>query len=117
MNKEMSLDVALDIIGTLRICLLYTSAVLPAAQQYFVHHDKEFPRPVGIELAAEIHVGVECQVILKQGFQKVEECTFACVELLRHQQQDGQLLNGLQVEQLKIVHSQLVLLPEDMFHQ
>ncbi len=43
-------------------------AVLPAAQQHLVHHDKEFPCPVGIELAAEILVGVECHVVLKQGF-------------------------------------------------
>ena len=77
--------------------VLQPLAVLPAAQQHLVHHDKEFTCPVGIELAAEVLVGVECDIVLKQGFQKIQKRAFACVAFFRYQQQDRQLLNRLQV--------------------
>ena len=56
--------------------VLQPLAVLPAAQKHLVHHDKKFPCPVGIELAAEILVGVESHVVLEQGFQKVQKRAF-----------------------------------------
>ena len=97
--------------------VLQPLAVLPAVEQYLVHHDEQFSCPVGIELAAEILVGVESHIVLKKGFQKVQEGAFARVAFFRHQQQDRQLLNRLQVEQLQIVHPQLVLFPEDVPYQ
>ena len=82
-----------------------------------VHHDEQLARPVGIELAAEILVGVERDIVLKHGFQEVQERAFACVALFRYQQQDRKFLYGLQVEQLQVVHAQLVLFTEDVAHQ
>ena len=79
--------------------------------------DKELAGPIGIELAAEILVGVKSHVVPEKGFQKVQEGTFARVTLFRHQQQDRQLLNRLQIEQLQIVHPQLVLFPKDVPYQ
>ena len=61
--------------------VLQPLAVFPAVEQHLVHHDEQFARPVGIELAAEILVGVERDVVLKQGFQEVQERAFACVTL------------------------------------
>ena len=75
--------------------VLQPLAVLPAVEQHLIHKDKQLPCPVGIELAAEILVGVERHVVLKQGFQKIQECAFARVTFLRYQQQDRQLLYGL----------------------
>lgn len=51
---------------------------------------------------------------LDNGFQ---ECAFACVPLFGHEQEDGQLLDRVKVEQLQVVHAQLVLFAEDMLHQ
>ena len=92
-------------------------AVLPAVEQHLIHHDEQFASPIGIELAAEVLVGVKSYIVLKEEFQKVQECAFARVAFFRYQQQDRQLLNRLQVEQLQIVHPQLVLFPEDVPYQ
>ena len=81
------------------------------------HHDEQFASPIGIEPASEVLVGVKSYIVLKEEFQKVQECAFACVAFFRYQQQDRQLLNRLQVEQLQIVHPQLVLFPEDVMQQ
>ena len=105
------------LIGKCGAEVLQPLAILPAVEQHLIHHDKELASPVGIELAAEILVGVESHIVLKKGFQKVQEGAFARVAFFRHQQQDRQLLNWLQVEQLQIVHPQLVLFPEDVPYQ
>ena len=97
--------------------VLQPFTVLPTVEQHLVHHDKELASPIGIELAAEIFVGVECYIVLEDGFQKIQECTLSCVAFFRYQQQDGQFLYGEQIEQLDIVQSQFVLFPEDMLHQ
>ena len=73
--------------------------------------------PVGVELAAEVLIGVERHVILENGFQEVQERALARVAFFGHKQEDGQLLNGTEVEQLQVVHAQLVLLAKDVFHQ
>ena len=67
--------------------VLQTLAVLTAVEQHLVHHDEQLARPVGIELAAEVLVGVESHVVLECGFQEVQECAF-----FGHEQEDGQLL-------------------------
>ena len=105
------------LIGKCGAEVLQPLAILPAVEQHLIHHDKELSSPIGVELTSEILVGVESDSVLKQGFQKVQERAFACIAFFRHQQQDRQFLNGLQVEQLQVVHAQLVLLPEDMMHQ
>ena len=105
------------LIGKCGAEVLQPLAILPAVEQHLIHHDKQLASPVGIELAAEILVGVESHIVLKKGFQKVQEGAFACVAFFRYQQQDRQLLNRLQVEQLQIVHPQLVLFPEDVPYQ
>ena len=73
--------------------------------------------PVGVELAAEVLIGVERHVILENGFQEVQERALARVAFFGHKQEDGQLLNGTEVEQLQVAHAQLVLLAKDVFHQ
>ena len=88
------------LIGKCGAEVLQPLAILPAVEQHLIHHDKELTRPIGIELAAEILVGVESHIVLKKGFQKVQEGAFARVAFFRHQQQDRQLLNRLQVKQL-----------------
>ena len=43
--------------------VLQPFAVFPTVEQHLIHHDKELPCPVGIELAAEILVDVvQCQI-------------------------------------------------------
>jgi hypothetical protein len=54
---------------------------------------------------------------LEYGFQEVQERAFARIPLFGHEQEDGQFLNGVKVEQLQIVHAHLVLFSEDVFHQ
>ena len=54
---------------------------------------------------------------MEYGFQEVQERAFARVPLFGHEQQDGLLLNGVQIQQLQVVHAQLVLFSEDVFHQ
>ena len=54
---------------------------------------------------------------MEYGFQEVQERAFARVPFFRHEQKDGQFLNGIKVKQLQIVHAQLVLFAEDVFHQ
>ena len=66
--------------------VLLPLAVLPAVEQYLIHKYKQLACPVGIELAAEVLVGVESHIVLKQGFQEVQERAFACVAFLRYQQ-------------------------------
>ena len=42
--------------------------ILTPGQQSLVNHHKQFTRPVGIEFAAEVLVGVERSIILEYGF-------------------------------------------------
>ena len=63
------------------MCIRDSSAI----EQHFINHNKEFASPIGIELTAEILVGVECYIVLKEGFQKIEECALACIAFLRYQ--------------------------------
>ncbi len=65
----------------------------------------------------EVVVGVEGNIVLEDCFQKVQERTLARIAFLRHQQQYGQLLDRSHVEQLQIVHAQLVLFAEDVPHK
>ena len=58
------------LIGKCGAEVLQPLAILPAVEQHLIHHDKELASPVGIELAAEILVGVESHIVLKKGFQK-----------------------------------------------
>ena len=51
-------------------------------EQYLINHDKQFAGPIGIELTAEILVGVECYIVLKEGFQKIKKCTLARIAFL-----------------------------------
>lgn len=74
------------LVGECRAKVLQPLAVLPAVEQYLIHHDKEFPCSVGIELAAEILVGVESHTVLKEGFQEVQKGAFARVAFFRYQQ-------------------------------
>ena len=69
--------------------VLQPFAVLTAVEQHFVHHDEQFAYPVGIELASEILVGVECHIVSEDSFQEVQKRTFARVAFFRHEQQDG----------------------------
>ena len=105
------------LIGQCSTEVLQPFTVLPAVEQYFIHHDEQFPCPIGIELAAEVLVGIERHIVFKDGFQEVEERAFARVPFFGHEQQDRKFLNRIKVEQLQVVHAQLVLLPEDVFHQ
>ena len=57
----------LHLVGKSGAEVLQPLAVLTAVEQYLVHHDKQLSRPVGIELAAEILVGVERHVVLEYG--------------------------------------------------
>ena len=43
---------------------------------------KKLASPIGIELTAEVLVGVECHVVLEQRFQKVQERGLASVSFL-----------------------------------
>ena len=51
------------------------------------------------------------------AFRKFQERTFARIPFFGHEQEDGEFLNGIEVEQLQVVHAQLVLFAEDVFHQ
>ena len=62
--------------------------VLPTVKQYFVHHDKQLACPVGIELAAEVLVGVERNIVLEDNFQKVQKRTFTRISLFGHKQKN-----------------------------
>ena len=55
-------------------------------------------------------------LFLEHGFQEVQERAFARVPLFGHKQEYGQFLNGVKVEQLQVVHAQLVLFAEDVSH-
>ena len=107
----------LHLVGKRGAEVLQPFAVFSAVEQHLVHHDKQLACPVGVELAAEVLVGVERHVVLENGFQEVQERALARVPFFGHEQQDGQLLNGIEVEQLQIVHAQPVLFAEDVFHQ
>ena len=67
------------LIGQCSTEVLQPFTVLPAVEQYFIHHDEQFPCPIGIELAAEVLVGIESDIVLKHSFQEVQECTLARV--------------------------------------
>ena len=55
--------------------------VFPAIEQYLVHHNKQFTCPIGIELTSEVFVGIERNIVLKDRFKEIEECTLTCIAL------------------------------------
>ena len=75
----------LHLVGKRGTEVLQPFAVLTAVEQYLVHHDEQLARPVGVELAAEVLVGVERHVVLKYGFQEVQERAFARVPFFGHE--------------------------------
>ena len=94
--------------------ILQPLAVFPAVEQHLVHDNEQLSGPVGIELAPEILIGVECHVIPEYGFQEIKERTLARVPLFRYQQEYGKFLQRLQEQQLQIVQSQIVLFTENV---
>ena len=65
----------------------------------------------------EILVGVEGDVVLEHGLQEIQEGRLAGIAVLGYQEKDGQFLDWLQVKQLQIIKSQLVLLLEYVMDQ
>lgn len=49
--------------------VLYPFGILLFVEQYFFDADKQLAGPIGIELAAEIFVGVECHIFPEDVFQ------------------------------------------------
>lgn len=88
--------------------------VFPAVEQNFIHNNEQFSCPISIELATKILVSVESYIVLENGFEEVEKCTLTSISFLRNHQKNGELLHGLEIEQLQIIHTQLVLFPEDV---
>ena len=72
------------LIGECGAEVLQPFAILPAVEQHLIHHDKQLASPIGIELASEVLVGVKGYIVLKEEFQKVQECAFACVAFFRY---------------------------------
>jgi hypothetical protein len=94
-----------------------TFRIFPAVKQGFIHTDNQFVRPIGIELAVKIFVGVECPVAGKDGFKKIQESGFACIPLDGNQNNDRKPNQGLQVEQLQIIQAHFHLFAENMGEQ
>ena len=65
----------------------------------------------------EILVGVEGDVVLEHGLQEIQEGRLAGIAFLGYQEKDGQFLDWLEVKQLQIIKSQLVLFLEYVMDQ
>ena len=121
LRKELDLVAVLlfgfNLVVESRTEVLQSFGVLTFVQHHLIHYNEKFCGPVLIELAAEVFVGVERDIILKDGFQEIEECGFTCVTFLRDKQQNGKLLEWASIEQLDVVHPQFVLLFKDMMHE
>ncbi len=89
-------------------------AVLLFVKQHFFYADKQFVCPIGIELASEIFVGVEGHVFPENIFQQIQKSRFSGVSLFGQQQNNGEFLNRMQVQQLNVIQSQFVLLAENV---
>ena len=50
------------------------------------HHDEQFPCPIGIELAAEVLVGIERHIVLKMAFRKFRNVLLPVLRSFGHQQ-------------------------------
>lgn len=105
-----------DLVVESRAEVLQPFGVLAFVQHHLIHNNQEFGSPVLIELAAEVFVGVERDIILKDGFQEVEKCGFTRVAFLRYKEKNRELLERTGIEQLDIVHPQFVLLLKDMMY-
>ena len=97
--------------------ILQTLGVLALVEQHLVDHDDEFAVPVVVELAAEVLVGVEGHVCLKEHFKEVEESGFSGVALFRYKKQNGKFLQRHCVEDLQVVKTEGVLFAEDVAHE
>lgn len=97
--------------------ILQTFGVLALVEQHLVNHDYEFAVPVVVELTAEVLVGIEGYIRLKEKFEEIEEGGFAGVALLRYQQQNREFLQRHGVENLQIVETEVILVAEDMAHK
>mgnify|MGYP005882768367 CR=1 FL=1 len=61
--------------------VLDTLGVLALAEQSLVHADEQHARPVGIELAAEILIGVEGHIVPEPQMEEVHEGGLARIPL------------------------------------
>ena len=75
-NLMSILLLGFDLVVECRAEILQTFGVLTFIQHHLIHDNKKLGSPVLVELAAEIFVGVERDIILKDGFQEIEECGF-----------------------------------------
>ena len=86
LREELNLVAVLlfgfDLVVESRTEVLQSFGVLTFVQHHLVNYNEKFCGPVFIELAAEIFVGVERDIILKDCFQEVEECGFTRVAFL-----------------------------------
>lgn len=117
LNLMAVLLLGFNLVVESRAEVLQPLGVLAFVQHHLIHYNEKFCGPVLIELAAEVFVGVERDIILENGFQEIEECGFTCVTFLRDKQQNGKLLEWASIEQLDVVHPQFVLLFKDMMHE
>lgn len=97
--------------------ILQTLGILALVEQHFINHDYEFAVPVVVELTAEVLVGVECDIRLKEQFEEIEEGGLTCVALLRYQKQNREFLQRHGVEDLQIVEAEVVLVAEYVAHE
>ena len=88
--------------------------VFAAVEQHLIHADQQLACPVVVELRTEVLVGVEGDIPAEDQFQQIQKGGLACIALAGDQQQNGQPLQGPQVEQLQIVIPHLDLLAEDV---
>ena len=64
-NLVSVLAFGLHLVGCCRTEVFQSLGILSPRKQDFINHDKQLASPVGIELAAEVLVGVEGRVVLK----------------------------------------------------
>ena len=79
-----------DLVVERRAEVLQTFGVLAFVQHHLIYNNQELGGPVLIELAAEVFVGVERDIILKDGFQEVEEMwIYPCCVLVKRAEESG----------------------------
>ena len=105
------------LVAQCRAKVLQAFGVLPAIQQDLVYHNEKFAGPIRVELAVEILVGVESDVMLEHCLQEIQEGRLPGIAFLGYQKKDRQFLDWLQVKQLQIIKPQLVLLLEYVMNQ
>jgi hypothetical protein len=105
------------LVAQCRAEVLQAFGILPAIQKHLVNHYQQFACPIRVELAVEILVGVEGDVVLEHSLQEIKEGRLAGIAFLGYQEKDGQFLDWLEVKQLQIIKSQLVLFLEYVMDQ